>query len=466
MEKEVLDAMIPILYDEYETDFTSNGLGALSDAVSVQVTEERNGMFEVEMVYPSFGVHFADLELDRYIKVKASSSTTRAYQIFRIYSITKPINRKCTIRAQHVSYQMLHIPLMPFTAAGASNTMDALRPNSIGDNPFHFYTDNPSTRQYNLYYPKSLRGALQGDQWSILQNFGGDYEWDNFDVHLWVRRGVDTYITLRYGVDIIDIKQEDNIQKTYCGIVPYWYGVDGDKESLVVLPEEVMWASTAANFPYSRALCVDMTPYLSEKPTVAQLRAAGQDYIDRNEIGYPAVSISVNFIDLSQTEEYKDIPLKTLEIGDSVTVEFSELNIKKQARISRVVYDVLKERTISLFIGENYHSLASIIADQTAATQNLSVDTGNKIASSLSNFLHHADGSVLPSITIPSTGQYRLYKPSVSWDHLMVSVEIVQLTSTTGAFEIMTQTNDNHYAYLIGAPGTQIDGLQLRWIYV
>ena len=357
--------MIPILFDKTETVFTSNGIGRLSDAESIVVTEERNGIFELEMSYPMTGIHFDDIEVDCYIKsvCNASGST----QLFRIYSITKPIDGRCTIYAEHVSYQMLHIPLMPFTALGAAATFASIPNYVVGDCPFTFYTNNTSNRRFTLKYPKTLRGALQGDQWSILQNFGGDYEWDNFTVRLLTRRGNDNGVVLRYGKNIIDLKQEENIQQTYTGIVPYWYGSEGEDQTLVILPEIVMYAETVDSFPYTRILPVDFTDQIETRPTVAELRAAGQTYIDRNEIGIPSVGISLDFVDLSQTEEYAGRAFERILLCDTVNVVFEELGVSKQARVTRTQYDVLRERYTGLYIGESYHSLSSIISDQTTA---------------------------------------------------------------------------------------------------
>ena len=457
--------MIPILYDKNETSFTSNGIGALSDASSCIATEERNGVFELEMTYPTWGVHFDEMEVDCFIKARTSAKTKQ--QLFRIYSITKPINRKCVIRAQHVSYQMLHIPLLPFSAAGAAAVMAAIPSHIIGDNPFTFYTDNPSTRVYSLYYPKSLRGALQGDQWSIMQNYGGDYEFDNFDVKLLVHRGEDKGVSLEYGKNIIDLRQEQNIQQTYTGIVPYWYGSDGvGDEELVMLSEVVLWADTAANFPYSRALCVDFTDQMDGKPTEQELRDAAELYIDKNDIGHPAVSISLDFVDLSQTEEYKSIGIETINLCDTITVKFTEIGINQKARVTRTKYDVLSERYTNLYIGEQYHSIASIIADQTVVTQENQIITGSKIAESISSLIKHYDDSALGDITIPNTGYYRIYKPSSVVGKMILSVEVLTWTSNTGSFNVITMNDNNSNAYVVGEPGVQIKGLTLRWIYI
>ena len=47
-----------LLYPSTETEFQNNGLGALPDAISCTVTEERNGMYELEMQYPVSGSHY------------------------------------------------------------------------------------------------------------------------------------------------------------------------------------------------------------------------------------------------------------------------------------------------------------------------------------------------------------------------------------------------------------------------
>lgn len=388
--------MIPILYDKTEQDFTSNGLGGLADASSCVVTEERNGIFELEMAYPVTGVHFDDLKVDNYIKCKKDAAGSK--QLFRIYKIRKPINGKCTILAEHVSYQMLHIPLMPFEAVGAQATFAAIPSHVVGDCPFTFETNLTSTRRFRLFYPKSLRGALQGDQWSILQNFSGDYEWDNFTVRLLSRRGADNGVIFRYGKNIRDLKQEENIQQTYTGIVPYWYGQTGDDPETVVLPEKVLYNSdTVGNFDYTRVLPVDLTYQFEEKPTVAELRTAGQQYISRNEIGYPAVSISLDMVDLSQTEEYAGRAFESMNLGDTVKVVFEELGISKEARITRTTYDVLTERYTNLYIGESYHSIASIIANQGAQINSAIYNTVNVVGTTV--------GSAVNAATAALTGQ-------------------------------------------------------------
>ena len=208
----VVDDMIPILYSVNEKEYLTEGLGALSDAISCYVTEERNGMFELEMQYPVEGIHFEQISHSAQIMADAADGVTG--QIFRVYKITKPLNGIVTIKAQHVSYQMSHIPVDPFTANTAAEALQGLKLHAVEDCPFEFWTDKSTTATYKQTIPESIRARLGGQAGSILDVYGGEYEWDNYTIKLHAKRGNDNGVVLRYGKNITDITQEENIENT------------------------------------------------------------------------------------------------------------------------------------------------------------------------------------------------------------------------------------------------------------
>ena len=93
--------MIPILFGKNATDFSTNGIGRLSDAISCTVTLEANGGYELAMTYPMTGEHFADIQMDSIILAKPDGR--RNNQAFRVYKISKPLNGQVTINAEHIS---------------------------------------------------------------------------------------------------------------------------------------------------------------------------------------------------------------------------------------------------------------------------------------------------------------------------------------------------------------------------
>lgn len=353
--------MIPILYEATETSFNTNGLGMLSDATSCQVTEERNGEYELEMEYPETGALFASLGMSKIIL--AEPGKNRTTQPFRIYKISKPLRGIVTVNARHISYQLSYVPVMPFAAvSSASAALNALKNNAAESCPFLFQTDVVTNGTFSVSEPQSLRSVLGGQDGSVLDVFGGEYEFDRYNVILHAQRGVNNGVTLRYGKNITDIEQEENIANTTTGICPYWAGSDGD---MVTLPEKVVSSDNAENFPFPMTVPLDMSSEFDQKPTVEQLREAAQDYVKRNNLGVPSVSISLSFVDLSQTEEYKDIaPMESVELCDTVTVIFERLGVSAEAEVVRTEYDVLAGRYINIEVGSLKATLSSTIASQ------------------------------------------------------------------------------------------------------
>lgn len=357
--------MTPLLFAPNTTIFNTNGIGTLADAVSCIVTEERNGMFELEMQYPITGLHYTEIALSSIILAVPGDGRTR--QPFRIYKITKPLNGIVTVYAQHISYQLSHIPCMPFSAGSAGLALSEFKTYAAEACPFEFWTDVTTAGNYSQLIPASIRSRLGGVEGSILDTYGGEYEWDGYTVKLHAARGADNGVTLRYGKNITDLTQEENISSTITGVCPYWAGTDG---ITVTLPEKVLSAESAANFPYPRTVPLDLSGEFEEKPTVEELRAKAQAYISKSGIGVPAVSLNVSFVALWQTEDYKDIaPLERVRLCDTVTVLFEKLGVSAKAKVISTVYNVLLDRYDHIEIGDAKSTLAGTIAstNQTVA---------------------------------------------------------------------------------------------------
>lgn len=357
--------MTPLLFAPSTTIFNTNGIGALADAVSCIVTEERNGMFELEMQYPITGLHYSEIALSSIIL--AVPGDGRDKQPFRIYKITKPLNGIVTVYAQHISYQLSHIPCMPFSAGSAGLALAGFKTYAAEACPFEFWTDVTTAGNYSQVIPASIRSRLGGVEGSILDTYGGEYEWDGYTVKLHTARGADNGVTLRYGKNITDLTQEENISSTITGVCPYWAGTDG---ITVTLPEKVLSAENAANFPYPRTVPLDLSGEFEEKPTVEELRAKAQAYISKSGIGVPTVSLDVSFVALWQTEDYKDIaPLERVRLCDTVTVMFEKLGVSAKAKVISTVYNVLLDRYDRIEIGDAKSTLAGTIAstNQTVA---------------------------------------------------------------------------------------------------
>lgn len=373
----MVDSLI-ILYDHDEEAFTSNGLGALPDAASCTVTEERNGGYEVEMEYPLTGSHFRDIQKRRILYVKPNPYDDP--QPFRIYSITKPINGIVTVHAAHLSYDTSGsiVKLFPADAGSASAAMSYLKNFSVPPTPFTFFTNVGKSGTMSVPKPSSIRSLLGGSDGSILDTFGGEYLFDKWNISLLESRGSNRGVTIRYGKNMTDLEQEENDTDFYTGVYPFWYS-ESEDGGLVTLSANDGIVNAPGNYDFVKIMPLDLSSedfgkettdsegYTTtiEKPTEAELLAAAQKYIANNKIGIPKVSLDVSFVMLAQTEEYKDFArLETVKLCDAVTVEFEKLGVKTTAKCIKTVYNVLTDKYDSIELGEPKSSLAETVSNQ------------------------------------------------------------------------------------------------------
>jgi phage minor structural protein, N-terminal region len=356
--------MMPKLYDSTETSFTSNGIGALADCVSCTVEESMNGAFELEMEYPTSGIHFEKLALRKIITAKPDP--VRDPQPFRIYEISRPLNGIVTVSAEHISYDLTGIPVSTFTAGNITAALSSLKSKSVVTNPFTFWTDKTTQATMEVSEPASIRSLLGGSSGSILDVYGGEYEFDKYTVKLYNARGQNRGVSVRYGKNLTDIQQEENCANVYTGVYAYWKGED----ALVETSPKVIAASGTYNF--TRIKVLDLSSEFDSEPTPAQLKSKAQTYMTANNIGVPKVSISVSFAQLEQSEEYKNIALlERVSLCDTVNVEFPELGVSTTAKCVKIVYDVLLNKIKTAELGDARTSLESTISDQAVEIQEL-----------------------------------------------------------------------------------------------
>lgn len=349
-----------------EEMLNSNGLGVLSDCISGTVTRERNGEYEIEFEYPIDGAHFSDIALG--CLVKAEPEKDHSEQLFEIYAISKPKNGRCTINGEHVSYRLNRVTVEPYEATGASSALAGLVTHSIGENPFTTWTDiENSTTKYTQTEPATFRGQLGGVEGSILDLFGGEYDFDNYTVKLYKAMGTDRGVTVEYGKNLIDLKQEESIQDTITGIVPYW--IDNEGKNLVMLSEKVIECENAGKFPYKRTIPHDFSQEFQDKPTEEQLRSTAQAYVKANITGTPDVSITVSAQNLADTDEYKNLSQEIIRLCDTVTVKFIKLGVNATAKVVSIEYDFVNRKIEKFTIGSIRSNLAQTIADSDKKTQ-------------------------------------------------------------------------------------------------
>ena len=351
------------LFPPTATKFDTNGLGSLGEAISCIVTEERNGSFELEMVYPTTGKHYKDIVNQSILYVKPNPVDSP--QAFRIYAYSKPMDGLVTYQAAHISYDLSGYPVKPFTASSAVVAFSYLT-----SNPFTFWTDVATSGTIKIETPSPIRSVLGGSENSILEIFGGEYKFDNFVVRHYNHRGMNRGVVIRYGKNLIDVKQEENVSGIYTDILPYWYGEVDELPTLVTLPELTI-ATISESYYFRRIYPLDMSSSFQDKPFVVDLRDAANEWIKVNNPSIPSTSFDISFAQLEQVEEYENLVLlERVELCDEVTVEYPDFGISATAKVIKTVYNVMSGSYDSVTLGDVRSTLSQTIYGQEGYIKN------------------------------------------------------------------------------------------------
>lgn len=352
--------MIPILYESNEVAFTSNGIGRLRDCISATVFEERNGLYELDFQYPTDGANFDKIQCGRIVAVRHDDSND--IQPFDIVSYSKPIDGVVTFHCVHISYRQRGLVVSGKNINTLADAFTLLKDNATPTNPFTYEADFTSTAYMAAAdgTPRSVRSMLGGVEGSILDTYGGEYEFDKFRVILHQRRGQDRDFSIRYGVNLLDYKEETDFSETYNSAVPYWTGSNGVKDIIVIGNKATSTAPTYSGREICAAL--DLTDKFENKPTKAQLQSAALSIINSKQTTLPQQTINVDFVRLQDLGEYEDLQaLLQCKLCDTIEVIFPKFEMRGRFKIVKTVFNVLRGKYESLELGALSTTLAEAL---------------------------------------------------------------------------------------------------------
>lgn len=329
--------MIPVLYPSTQLTYTTNGIGRLVDAISCIVTEELNGIFELEMEYPVNGKYYPQIQNGGIIGVVYNGKL----QPFDINKITVDETGICKVNASHVSNRTAFAWI-----SGGRNyqTLDQMiyRLNSSGQVPYasNFVYSTDIVSAGTIYW--ELKECAKSLVARLAVAFQGEIEYDVWDVKILSRRGTDTDLTVEYGKNVETIEREIDWSDTWNAICPYWD------------------SGTASNSPYSPSLAIQTVPQtpvipkyvnfyevIDHYPTQQELYDAGVAYMNANQPWIPSDSTQSVVLQVSD-----DDPTRDLRIGDTLNVVFTQAGTSlSNARVVGIEYNVLLERNNTITVG-------------------------------------------------------------------------------------------------------------------
>jgi phage-related protein len=427
--------MIPILYEKTETAFVSNGLGRLRDIISCTVVEGRNSVYECDFEYPTNGANYDLIQVGRIIGVTHDDSGD--VQPFDIVSFTKPIDGIVTFHCTHISYRLSYMSIRSGYAKNSlADAFTHIATYATPSCPFTFWTDKTSTGYCASLesVPHSVREVLGGIEGSILDTYGGEYEWDKWTVKLWAARGQYRDFTIRYGVNMLDYNEDYDTSGCYSSCRPYWTDgtttVVGDMQSVDGLP------------PSGRVQCVplDVSDKFESQPTKAQVENMGLSVMNAQNPTVPSQSIEVSFVRLQDMGEYNAIGnLMQCRLCDTINVIFPDFNSSGQFKIVQTEWNVLTSRYESMELGTLSVSLSEALGISNTLERSISLDTRSPV--------------VIKQFAVPSTawasGNNWVY--SKDWHPTAVTgytpIAVLQGTPESGGGALVLQIALNYETY-------------------
>lgn len=333
--------MFPTIHNWAGDDLTTQGYGALADCLSCEVTEELNGAYTLEMTYPLNGLHAEYIEVGNIIVAKPNHNQER--QAFRINEIKRSFSNNIQIYANHISYDMSGYYVRGSYSFSSLEDMIATLDgwDWSGESPYYhqfsFGTDMSSSQSITMPPLQTLRSYMGGQEGSILDVYGGEWIYDNFNCFLTSRRGKDTGYRISYGKNLASYEKQKTYN-SYSAICAYW------KKSDAVVSGNIV--PTGWSVPF-RVGYFDASNQYETQPTRAQLDASATAYI-------ATINPLPETITITPTQIGNDV----IGLGDSILICYETVF---QTRVIKTVWDVLGGSYTNLVLGTKSATIVDAI---------------------------------------------------------------------------------------------------------
>ena len=345
--------MIPILYLENETNFNHNGIGQLHEVIDYEVTEVRNGEFELMLEYPVSGLWFSELTDLRIISAEPNNGE-EAHN-FRIYDIVKSLATQSVIvyassKTNDVGGNMVRS--VTISNETGQQAMDRLKASLIEPTNFNFVSDIQTVTS-TKWENRNALNCIAGEQGSLIQYWGGEIKRTNDTIYLYSRRGKDNVAVIKPGKNLKGFDMTVSTKGLITAILPTFKMVPEDGSEQVTITGDVVYSPLAGNYPVSKITPVDYSGNESVT-TLEELNAKALVYFSDTNPGCdePKVKLTIDMMQLSDSSEYERFKdLEKIQLTDTVTVWVEAFDIDVVVKVTEVVYDGMARRIKKLTAG-------------------------------------------------------------------------------------------------------------------
>ena len=345
--------MIPILYEANETNFNHNGICSLYGLLDYEVTEARNGEFELELIYPVDGLWFSELTDFRIIS--AEPNEIDEPHRFRIYEIKKSLDEQTVIVYASTATNDLGGNLVEnvvISDATPQQAMDMMKGALLEPTNYNFVSDiqTTSSTKWELRNPLN---CIAGEAGSLIAYWGGEVKRTNDTIFLYSRRGRDNVTTIRPGKNLSGFEMTVSTKGLITAILPYFRYIPENETDYVTVYGAVVRSPLENNYPIHKITPVDFSSDESIT-TVEDLNIEAARYFTyiNPDCDKPKVSLDIDLMQLSDSAEYaKFKSLEQIGLTDTVTVWVEKFDIDVVVKVTEVTYNGMKRMVTKLVAG-------------------------------------------------------------------------------------------------------------------
>ena len=416
--------MRPILYEQNERVFDTNGMGILHDAISAEVTEVRNAEFELELKYPVGGEWANALTQNRYILVKPNDYDEP--HAFRIYEVEKEVDsNQITVKAVTKTDELSGNVIKPLSIKSAtpSGAWEQLKRVAVDPIEYNFISDIQTAKDTNMDI-RNVLNAIAGEEGSFIDTWGGEIKRTNNTIFLYSKRGKDHVTTIRPRKNLKNVKVKSSMAGKFTRILPYvTFTPEGENEAEQVIYGDIIKSPHYDDYFVKRIVPLDLSSEFNDSsthkegeeakkkaPTPAQVTAKAQSYFTskNKDADKPDLSVEVEMLPLQDSTEWDRRIIQALEkiqLCDTVDVYVPKIDCDVTVKVRKIVYDVLRERIIKIEASSSGSGRASLADQQKAQWQDLT----NKI---VNNALYgEKDGLIHTILTSANNKNKNFYGP-------------------------------------------------------
>jgi len=350
--------MIPTLYDKTG----AVKIGDLNDCIECLVEEERNGIFELTMIYPANSSILESIDYDNIIVADANDYLKS--QKFRIYNTRKLMANRIEVCARHISFDLVHdwIDVISIENQSCEYALNTIFRNSQFSKHFKGYSDIINAQNFKVNKVTCLE-AIGGTSGSIIDTYGTGAEIlrDNTDIHVLNRRGHDNDVVIEYRKNLTGLEVEEDTTDLVTRIMPYAIYTNSNNEEVEVRGDFID-SPLINNYAHPYVKYMDYSEEFEDGvvPTKTKLNNLATKEYTINKVDIPKCNYKIEFIPLSKCAGYEGLEDR-INLCDVVTIKDSRYSIDTQAKVIKVVFDVLRGRYDSMELGEPRTTLGDII---------------------------------------------------------------------------------------------------------